>query len=398
MEIRDYLKVMVEKDASDVYLTVDSPPVYRIHGINQPIGDGRLTNEQLETLADGIMRERQGKEFEDTMEKNLALFYPELGRFRVNIFRQRGNVGIVMRQVKMKIQTIDELGFPPVVKDIVMSKRGLILVVGGTGQGKSTTLAAMIDYRNSNSPGHIISVEDPIEFVHSHKQSLVTQREVGLDTRSFQDALKNAMRQAPDVILIGEIRDTETMEAAITFADTGHLCLGTLHSTNSNQSFERILNFFPETRHAQILMQLSLNLRAIISERLIPSLDGKRAAALEILMDTPRIKDLIKRGEVDILKDAMEQGVQEGCQTFDQALFVLYKEGKISLEQALINSDSANNLRLKVKLEGLKGDDAIDKLLERDDKDKTEKADKTEKPKGLQIKGAQPAGAPFRKI
>ena len=397
MEIRDYLKVMVEKDASDVYLTVDSPPVYRIHGINQPIGDGRLTNEQLETLADGIMRERQGKEFEDTMEKNLALFYPELGRFRVNIFRQRGNVGIVMRQVKMKIQTIDELGFPPVVKDIVMSKRGLILVVGGTGQGKSTTLAAMIDYRNSNSPGHIISVEDPIEFVHSHKQSLVTQREVGFDTRSFQDALKNAMRQAPDVILIGEIRDTETMEAAITFADTGHLCLGTLHSTNSNQSFERILNFFPETRHAQILMQLSLNLRAIISERLIPSLDGKRAAAMEILMDTPRIKDLIKRGEVDILKDAMEQGVQEGCQTFDQALFVLYKEGKISLEQALINSDSANNLRLKVKLEGLKGDDAIDKLLEKDDKDKTGK-DKAEKPKGLQIQGKQPAGTGFKKI
>ena len=397
MEIRDYLKVMVEKDASDVYLTVDSPPVYRIHGINQPIGDGRLTNEQLETLADGIMRERQGKEFEDTMEKNLALFYPELGRFRVNIFRQRGNVGIVMRQVKMKIQTIDELGFPPVVKDIVMSKRGLILVVGGTGQGKSTTLAAMIDYRNSNSPGHIISVEDPIEFVHSHKQSLVTQREVGFDTRSFQDALKNAMRQAPDVILIGEIRDTETMEAAITFADTGHLCLGTLHSTNSNQSFERILNFFPETRHAQILMQISLNLRAIISERLIPSLDGKRAAAMEILMDTPRIKDLIKRGEVDILKDAMEQGVQEGCQTFDQALFVLYKEGKISLDQALINADSANNLRLKIKLEGLKGDDAIDKLLDKDDKDKTGK-DKAEKPKGLQIQGKQPTGTGFKKI
>jgi twitching motility protein PilU len=397
MEIRDFLKIMVERDASDIYLTVDSPPVYRIHGINQPIGDGRLTNEQLETLADGIMRERQGKEFEDTMEKNLALFYPELGRFRVNIFRQRGNVGIVMRQVKMKIQTIDELGFPPVVKDIVMSKRGLILVVGGTGQGKSTTLAAMIDYRNSNSPGHIISVEDPIEFVHSHKQSLVTQREVGFDTRSFQDALKNAMRQAPDVILVGEIRDTETMEAAITFADTGHLCLGTLHSTNSNQSFERILNFFPETRHAQILMQLSLNLRAIISERLIPSLDGKRAAAMEILMDTPHIKDLIKRGEVDILKDAMEQGVQEGCQTFDQALFVLYKEGKITIEQALINADSANNLRLKIKLEGLKGDDAIDKLLDKDDKDKTGK-DKAEKPKGLQIQGKQPTGTGFKKI
>ena len=394
MEIVDFLKVMVGRDASDVYLTVDSPPVYRIQGINQPVGDGKLTNEQLEALADAIMREKQEKEFEDTMEKNLALFYPELGRFRVNIFRQKGSVGIVMRQIKMKIQTIDELGLPPVVKDIAMSKRGLVLVVGATGAGKSTTLAAMTDYRNSNSPGHIISVEDPIEFVHAHKQSLVTQRELGFDTRSYQDALKNAMRQAPDVILIGEIRDTETMEAAITFADTGHLCLSTLHSTNANQSFERVLNFFPETRHAQILMQLSLNLRAIIAERLIPSVDGKRVAAMEILMDTPRIKDLIKRGEVDILKDAMEQGVQEGCQTFDQALFVLYKEGKISLEQALINADSANNLRLKIKLEGLKGDEAIDKLLEQDTKDK----DKTEKPKGLQIKGAQPAGAPFRKI
>lgn len=392
MEIQDFLKVMLEKDASDVYLTVDSPPVYRVQGITQPIGDGKLTNEQLETLADAIMRERQGKEFEDTMEKNLALFYPELGRFRVNIFRQRGNIGIVMRQVKMKIQTIDDLGLPPVVKDIAMSKRGLVLVVGGTGQGKSTTLAAMIDYRNSNSPGHIISVEDPIEFIHPHKQSLITQREVGFDTRSFEDALKNAMRQAPDVILIGEIRDTETMEAAITFADTGHLCLATLHSTNANQSFERILNFFPETRHAQVLMQLSLNLRAIISERLIPSVDGKRVAAMEILLNTPRAKDLIKRGEVDVLKEAMEQGIHEGCQTFDQALFVLYKEGKISLEQTLINADSANNLRLKIKLEGLKGDEAIDKLLEGSDKDEAEKT------KGFQIKGARPTGPPFRKI
>jgi twitching motility protein PilU len=259
-----------------------------------------------------------------------------------------------------------------------MAKRGLILVVGGTGTGKSTTLAAMIDHRNTNAAGHIISIEDPIEFVHRHKKSIVNQRELGFDTRSFQEALKNAMRQAPDVILIGEIRDTETMEAAITFADTGHLCLGTLHATNSNQAFERILNFFPEARHEQILMQLSLNLRAIISQRLIPSVDGKRAAALEVLLDTPRIKDLIKSGSVDTLKDAMEQGIQEGCQTFDQALLVLYKNGKINLDQALINADSPNNLRLKIKMEGLKGDAAMEKLAPKEEKDKKS---------GFQIKG-----------
>jgi twitching motility protein PilU len=247
-------------------------------------------------------------------------------------------------------------------KEITMSKRGLVLVVGATGSGKSTTLAAMVDYRNATESGHIITIEDPIEFVHRHKKSIVTQREVGFDTHSFQAALKNTLRQAPDVILIGEIRDTETMEAAVTFAETGHLCLGTLHSNNANQAIERIMNFFPLERHAQIYLQLSLNLRSIISQRLIPSPDGKRVAALEILMDTPRVRDLIKKGDVDILKEAMEQGVQEGCQTFDQALFMLYKEGKISLDQALINADSANNLRLKIKLAGLKGDEETDQL------------------------------------
>jgi twitching motility protein PilU len=246
---------------------------------------------------------------------------------------------------------------PSILNDIVMTKRGLVLVVGATGSGKSTSLAAMIDYRNSNEAGHIITIEDPIEFVHRHKQSIVTQREVGFDTHSFQAALKNTLRQAPDVILIGEIRDTETMEAAITFAETGHLCLGTLHSNNANQAIERIMNFFPMERHAQIYLQLSLNLRAIVSQRLIRSLDGKRVAALEILMDTPRIRDLVKKGDVDILKEAMEQGVQEGCQTFDQALFNFYKDGMISLEQALINADSTNNLRLKIKLAGLKLDE-----------------------------------------
>jgi twitching motility protein PilU len=393
MEVRDFLKTMVERDASDIYLTADSPPVFRINGVTESVGDGTLTNDQLEGLADAIMKERQRKEFQETMEMNLALSYEDLGRFRVNIFRQRGNVGLVIRQIKVEIVPVDQLGLPPVIKDIAMSKRGLVLVVGATGSGKSTTLAAIIDHRNSSSPGHIVSVEDPIEFVHRHKRSIVTQREVGFDTHSFQEALKNAMRQAPDVILVGEIRDTETMEAAITFADTGHLCLGTLHSTNANQSFERILNFFPETQHPQILMQLSLNLRAIISQRLIPSIDAKRVPAIEILIDTARIKDLIKRGEIDVLKEAMEQGSQEGCQTFDQSLLALYKEGKISLEQALIHADSANNLRLKVKLEGLKGDDAIDKLLEREQNQKGDKEKKS-----FQIKGIHPTGSSMRKI
>lgn len=363
MEIHDFVKVMVRNDASDVYLTVDSPPMYRVQGVTQGVGNDKLTNEQTERLAYGIMVERQRKEFDRNLEMNLALYYEDLGRFRVNIFRQRGNVGLVIRQIKVEIMPIEELGLPPIIKDIAMTKRGLVLVVGATGSGKSTTLAAMVDHYNTNVPGHIITVEDPIEFVHRHKKSIVTQRELAFDTHTYQHALKNAMRQAPDVIMIGEVRDTETMDAAITFADTGHLCLGTLHSTNAYQSAERILNFFPETRHAQILMQLSLNLRAIISQRLIPAVDGKRVAALEILMDTPHVKDLIKRGEIDKLKDAMEQGVQEGCQTFDEALFVLYKEGKIALDQALAHADSVNNLRLKIKLEGLKGDDAMDKLI-----------------------------------
>jgi len=379
MEMSDFLTVMVEKKASDVYLTVASPPMYRIEGIIQPVGDHTFTPQDLETLAKSIMNERQWQQFNERLEMNLAVSLPRVSRFRVNVFRQRGSVGMVVRRVKVEIQSVHELGLPPVLKEIAMTKQGLVLVVGATGSGKSTTLAAMIDHRNSNSPGHIISVEDPIEFVHRHKRCIVNQREVGFDTHSFQEALKNAMRQAPDVILVGEIRDSETMEAAITFADTGHLCLGTLHSTNANQSFERILNFFPSDRHPQILMQLSLNLRSIVSQRLIPSVDGKRVVAVEILMDTPRVKDLIKKGDVDLLKEAMEQGIQEGCQTFDQALFTLYKEGKISLEQALVNADSANNLRIKIKMEGLKGDEAIDKLLEKDRKD--------QKTKGFQIQG-----------
>jgi len=356
MDIKGLLKGMVEKEASDLYLTMDIPPTYRLHGSTQSTDDPPFTNEQLENLAIALMRGQQRGEFEEKMEMNLALYYKDLGRFRVNIFRQRGNVGLVFRHIKTIIATIDELDLPPIVKDISMSKRGLVLVVGATGSGKSTTLAAMVDHRNKNQAGHIVTVEDPIEFVHEHKKSIITQREVGFDTHTFQAALKNALRQAPDVILIGEVRDIETMEAAITFAETGHLCLATLHSNNANQAIERIMNFFPVERHAQIYLQLSLNLRSILSQRLVPSLDGRRVPALEILIDTPRVKDLVKKAEVDTLKEAMEQGVQEGCQTFDYVLFKLYKEGKVSLEQALINADSANNLRLKIKLEGLKGE------------------------------------------
>ncbi len=357
MNIRDILKVMVERNASDIYLTEGLPAMYRIEGVTQPVGSVPFTNEMLETLATDVMRDKQKKEFEESNEMNLALFYPDMGRFRVNIFRQRGNVGFVIRQIKVEIVPIDKLGLPPIVKDIIMSKRGLVIVVGATGSGKSTSLAAMIDHRNANSPGHIITVEDPIEFVHRHKRSVITQREIGFDTMSYHAALKNTLRQAPDVILIGEVRDLETMEAAIAFAETGHLCLCTLHANNANQAIERVMNFFPQERHAQIYLQLSLNLRAIISQRLIPGVDGKRVAALEVLMDTPRIKELIKKGEIDTIKEAMEQGVQEGCQTFDYVLFNLYRDGKISLEQAIANADSANNLRLKIKLAGLKTDE-----------------------------------------
>jgi len=365
VELQEYFKSMVGAEASDLYFTVARPAMFRVDGKLRVGGDHVFTPAELETLAHSIMNEKQRREFAETMEMNLAISFPGVARFRVNIFQQRGSVGMVIRRIKADVMSVDELGLPSILNDIVMTKRGLVLVVGATGSGKSTSLAAMIDHRNSNEAGHIITIEDPIEFVHRHKQSIVTQREVGFDTQSFQAALKNTLRQAPDVILIGEIRDTQTMEAAVTFAETGHLCLGTLHSNNANQAIERIMNFFPMERHAQIYLQLSLNLRAIVSQRLIPSVDGKRVAALEILMDTPRIRDLIKKGDVDILKEAMEQGVQEGCQTFDQALFVLYQARKISWEEALANADSANNLRLKIKMAGLSPDDATDGIQER---------------------------------
>ena len=350
LDISKLLSVMAEHDASDLYLTVDSPPMYRINGACRPAGNRGLLAEDTEMLANSIMNDRQQKEFEASNEQNLALYYSNLGRFRVNIFRQRTNVGLVVRQIKSTILTIDDLELPQILKDVSMTKRGLVLVVGATGSGKSTSLAAMIDYRNSNTAGHIITIEDPIETVHAHKKSIVSQREVGMDTDNYEVALKNALRQAPDVILIGEIRDTETMEAAITFAETGHLCLATLHSNNANQAMERIMNFFPAERHNQIYLQLSLNLRAIMSQRLVKTVDGGRIAAVEVLLDSPRVKDLIHKAQIAELKEAMEKSTNVGMQTFDQSLYDLYKAGKIAFDEAIRNADSANNLRLRVKL------------------------------------------------
>ncbi|MCF6158463.1 MAG: PilT/PilU family type 4a pilus ATPase [wastewater metagenome] len=351
MEIKELLQEMVRLDASDIFITADLPPMYRKEGTNIPYGTKNLTAEDTRTLAEYIMNDKQKEDFYEKMEMNLALCYPDLGRFRVNIFYQRRNIGLVIRQIKITIKTIDDLQLPPILKDVSLTKRGLVLVVGATGSGKSTTLAAMIDHRNTHNSGHIITVEDPIEFVHQHKKSVITQREVGIDTLSFGDALKNTLRQAPDVILVGEIRDAETMDSAITFAETGHLCLGTLHANNANQAIERIINFFPAERHEQIYLLLSLNLRALISQRLVPSNDGKRVASFEILLDTPRIKDLILKKQIGLLKETMAKGVHEGMLTFDQSLYALYEEGKISYENAIAYADSSNDLRLRIKTE-----------------------------------------------
>jgi len=350
LDIAKLLEVMVEHDASDLYLTVESPPMYRVNGVLRPAGARPLQEHETEALANSLMNDRQQRDFLAANEMNLGLFYPSIGRFRINVFRQRGQVGVVIRRIKTQIPTIDDLKLPSVLKDISMTKRGLVLVVGGTGSGKSTSLAAMIDYRNQNSSGHIVCIEDPIEFVHAHKKSIVSQREIGMDTESYDIALKNALRQAPDVILIGEIRDTVTMEAALTFAETGHLCIATLHSNNANQALERIINFFPMERHAQIYLLLSLNLRSIVSQRLVKTVEGGRTAAVEVLLDSPRVKDLVFKGQVAELKEAMEKSTNLGMQTFDQSLYDLYKGGRITLDEAIRNADSQNNLRLRVKL------------------------------------------------
>jgi twitching motility protein PilU len=312
------------------------------------------------------MNEDQIRDFEKSPEMNLAISDPDIGRFRVNIFQQRGEVAIVARNIKTEIPSAASLGLPPVLNDLIMQKRGLVLFVGGTGSGKSTSLAALIDHRNKNSDGHIITIEDPVEFVHPHQKSIVNQREIGVDTNSYEEALQNTLRQAPDVILIGEIRSRETMEHALAFAETGHLCLSTLHANNANQALDRIINFFPEERHKQLFLDLSLNLQGFVSQRLIPTVDGKRAAAIEILLGTPRVCDLIKQGEVMELKEVMEKSEQQGMKTFDSALYALYKTGKISYEEALKNADSKNNLRLRIQLaDNAEGNDS--ELDEEDD-------------------------------
>jgi twitching motility protein PilU len=338
---------MLKLDASDLYLTADKPPVFRVNGVGLA-GKTPLTAEQVETLVTSLLDSQQNVEFARELELNFALVRGE-GRFRVNVFRQRGALGMVARLVRTKIRTLDDLGLPAVMKTVAMSRRGLVLVVGATGSGKSTLLAALVDHRNANEAGHILTVEDPIEFMHPHKQSIVTQREVGTDTRSYAAALKNALRQAPDVVLIGEIRDAETMEAAIAFAETGHLCLSTLHANNANQALERILNFVPPTRQNEIRLQLALNLRAIVSQRLVAAVSGGRLAALEILLDTPRVRDLVKAGDIEAIKDAIEQSSPDGCRTFDQSLYELYASGAIADAQALENADRPNNLRLIIE-------------------------------------------------
>jgi twitching motility protein PilU len=350
MDFKDYLKILVAHDGSDLYLTTDAPPAAKFQGTLKPLENVKLTREQVREIAYGLMDEDQRKAFDRVPELNLAISEPGVGRFRVNIFKQRNNFALVIRNIKVDIPNADKLGLPQVLKNTIMEKRGLILFVGGTGSGKSTSLAALIDHRNSNSSGHIITIEDPIEYIHPHKKCLVNQREVGVDTLSYEDALKNTLRQAPDVILIGEIRSQETMEHALAFAETGHLCLSTLHANNANQALDRIINFFPEERRTQLLLDLSLNLRAFVSQRLVPTVDGKRVAAIEILLGTPLVRDLIHKGEIHSIKEVMEKSENVGMQTFDSHLLRLFKEGRISLEEALQNSDSPNNLKLKINL------------------------------------------------
>lgn len=351
MEFTDYLKLMVAKDASDLFLTVGAPPSMRVQGQITPVDKSPIPPGGTKMIAYKLMSPEQQAMFEKSPEMNLAISDASIGRFRVNIFKQRNHIGLVIRNIKVKIPSMEELGLPPILSKLVMQKRGLILFVGATDSGKSTSLAAMIDYRNSTSAGHIVTIEDPIEYVHNHKRSIITQREVGDDTVTYEEALKNTLRQAPDVILIGEVRDRETMDYAMSFAETGHLAISTLHANNANQAFDRIINFFPEDRRNQLLMDLSLNVRGIVSQRLIPTLDGKRTAAIEILLGTPLVSDLILKGEIHKIKEIMEKSENLGMQTFDGALYKLYKAGRISYEEALRNADSQNNLRLRIDLE-----------------------------------------------
>ncbi len=349
--VNDLLRLMVSRNGSDLFLTCDFPPAIKVDGKITKVSPQPLTGQHTLALARALMNDKQAAEFERTKECNFAISPQGVGRFRANAFVQQGNVGLVLRTIPKTLPTIDGLNLPKVLKDVAMSKRGLVIFVGGTGCGKSTSLAAMVDYRNENSFGHIVTVEDPIEFVHPHKNCIVTQREVGIDTEDWEPALKNSLRQAPDVILMGEIRDRETMEHAVAFAETGHLCLATLHANSTNQALDRIINFFPDERRAQLLMDLSLNLKGLVSQRLLPLQNGKgRIAAVEIMLNSPLITDLIFKGDVPEIKEIMKRSRELGMQTFDQSLFDLYEDNLVSLEDALRNADSMNDLRLQVKL------------------------------------------------
>ncbi len=351
--MRDLLKLMIEKEGSDLFITVGFPPAIKVHGKISPVSKTELTPDNTKALAYAVMNDKQLKEFEATKECNFALNPVGVGRFRANAFVQQSYCGLVMRTIETEVPNLDKLKLPPVLKHIVMTKRGLVIMVGGTGSGKSTSLAAMIDYRNDNTFGHIITIEDPIEYVHPHKNCIITQREVGMDTDDWDIALKNTLRQAPDVILLGEVRDRETMEFGIAFAETGHLAMCTLHANSANQALDRIINFFPEERRQQLLMDLSLNLKAVIAQRLLKTVDGEgRAAAIEILLNSPLISDLILKGEVHEIKSIMGKSNELGMKTFDQALFDLFEDDRVTLEDALRNADSMNELRLRIKLEG----------------------------------------------
>ncbi len=349
--VNDLLRLMVSRNGSDLFLTADFPPAIKVDGKVTKVSPQPLTGAHTLALTRSVMNDKQAAEFEKTKECNFAISPQGIGRFRVNAFVQQGHVGMVMRTIPQQLPTIDNLNLPQILKDVAMTKRGLVIFVGATGSGKSTSLAAMVDYRNENSHGHIITIEDPVEFVHPHKNCIVTQREVGIDTDGWEQALKNTLRQAPDVILMGEIRDRETMEHAVAFAETGHLCMATLHANSANQALDRIINFFPEERRAQLLMDLSLNLKGLVSQRLLPRQEGKgRIAAVEILLNTPLIADLIFKGEVADIKDLMKRSRELGMQTFDQALFDLYESNLVTYEDILRNADSVNDLRLQVKL------------------------------------------------
>jgi len=375
--MHDLLRMMVQKNGSDLFITAGAVPSMKVDGEMMPLSNQALSPQHTQVLVSSIMNDKQRAEFEEQQECNFAISLPGVSRFRVNAFTQRGSVGVVLRVIRSEIPVFEDLNLPPILKDISLTKRGLVIFVGATGSGKSTSLAAMVGYRNQNSHGHIITIEDPIEFIHNHKNCIVTQREVGVDTDSYEVALKNTLRQAPDVILIGEIRDRETMEHAIAFAETGHLCLSTLHANSTNQALDRIINFFPEDRRQQLLMDLSLNLKSLISQRLIPTISGNgRVAAIEIMLNSPLMSDLIFKGNVHDIKELIAKSNELGMLTFDQALFELHESGKITYEDALRNADSVNDLRLRIKLEGKDSSstdlmEGLDNISMQDNEDKS---------------------------